>query len=252
MMTGDTTGASGGETTQAPHTPRECELSHILSTISHELRNPLASLKLNAQMIARAIEQGKPPRSESMRLLTQAVDELDDIAGELSDAVRAESERFALSLKPVDLVALVRRSAATAEAAYHRPITLELPATPLLAQADEPRVSAALAHLLANAAAYTPADRAITLAVRRAGARVRVETRDEGPGIAQQDLPYIFAPFYRGGSVAQPDAPEGAGLGLGLYIARCIIRRHGGEIGVESAPGKGATIWFTLPYVARN
>lgn len=252
MTMGDTTGASGGEAERTSAPQQTCELSHILSTISHEIKNPLASLKLNAQLISRAIEQGKLPRSESARLLMQAVDQLNAIASELSDAARADSDRVALALKPVDIVALARRCATDAEATYRRPIRLEAPSIPLLAQADEARIRATIDALLANAVAYTPADRAITLAVRQAGARVRVEARDEGPGIAQQDLPYIFHAFYRGASVPQPGAPEGIGLGLGLYIVRGIIRRHGGEVGAESAPGQGATVWFTLPQVVRN
>ncbi len=252
MMTGDTAGSSGADAEQTPAHQREGELSQILSAISHEIKNPLASLKLNAQMLTRAIERGKPPRIESARLLTQAVDQLDHIASELSDAVRAESDRFELALNPVDLAALARRAGADAEATYQRPIALTAPVTPLLAQADEARVRLVMAYLLANAVKYTPKDRAIALAVRQVGARVRVEARDQGAGIAEHDLPYIFDAFYQGAAAPQPEAPESASLGLGLYIARCIIRRHGGEMGAESAPGRGATIWFSLQQVTCN
>lgn len=252
MMTGDTSGASAGNVEQTPAHLRDSELSHILSAISHEIKNPLASLKLNAQMLTRAIERGRQPRIESAHLLTQAVDQLDHIASELSDAVRAESDRFALALRPVDLVAFACRAVAEAEATYQRPITLAAPATPLVAQADEARIRLAMRYLLANAAKYTPKDRDITLAVRVVGSRARVEARDQGPGIAESDLPYIFDAFYQGAATPQPEAPEGTGLGLGLYIARCIVRRHGGEVGAESAPGQGATIWFALPLVKHS
>lgn len=248
MMTEHMGGANGaGET---PTHLRDGELSQALSTISHELKNPLASLKLNAQMLSRAIERGKEPRIESARLLTQAVDQLNLIASELSDAVRAESDRFALALKPVDLTALVRRCAAEAEATYERAITLDLPDRPLLAQADDSSIRQVINQLLSNAARYTPKERAITLSARQVGGRIRVEARDEGPGIAARDLPYIFDAFYRGDAIPQPHAQAGGSLGLGLYIARHIIQRHGGKIGAESAPGNGGTIWFTLPLIA--
>lgn len=252
MVTGDAAGSSGSDAEQAPGRLRESELSHILSAISHEIKNPLASLKLNAQMLTRAIERGRQPRIESAHLLSQAVDQLDHIASELSDAVRAESGRFELTLKPVDVAALARRVAADAEAAYQRTIALEVPATPLVVQADEARLRLAMAYLLANAAKYTPNDRGITLTARLVGPRVRVEARDQGVGIGEHDLPYIFDAFYQGAATPQPEAPEGAGLGLGLYIARCIIRRHGGEVGAESAPGQGATVWIALPLAKRN
>lgn len=80
MMTGDTMGASGGDVERTPAPQQGCELSQVLSTISHEIKNPLASLRLNAQLISRAIKQGKPPRIESAQLLEQAVSQLDDIA----------------------------------------------------------------------------------------------------------------------------------------------------------------------------
>ncbi len=255
MMTGDTADTSGSHMAPTPphqHAGDASQMSQMLSAISHEIKNPLASLKLNAQMVARAIERGKAPRSESAELLTRAVDQLDHIATELSDAVRAESEYPALALKVVDLTALVRRAAAEAAATLQRPIDAELAETPLLAWADESRIHQVITSLLSNAAKYTPASRAITLAAWQTGATIRVEARDQGPGIAAHDLPYIFDAFYRGATTPQPLYTGGAGLGLGLYIARRVIQRHGGAIDAESAPSQGATIWFTLPQAARN
>jgi signal transduction histidine kinase len=252
MMAGEMADVSGEHEAPTPPRQRDGELSQILSAISHEIKNPLASLKLNAQMVARAIERGQTPRIESADLLTRAVNQLDQLASALSDAVRVDSDRLALTLKPLDMVALVRHAAAEAETTYQRPIATELPATPLLAQADVSRIHQVIAYLLANAVKYTPAQRSITLAARRAGGRIRVETRDTGPGIAPRDLSRIFDAFYRGATTSQPHTNEGAGLGLGLYIARRIVERHGGEMGAESAPGQGATIWFTLPHAPRN
>lgn len=252
MMTSDTQGASGDDKAQTQPQLHHGEISQILSTISHELKNPLASLTLNAQMISRAIERGRNPRIESAQLLMQAVGQLDQIASELSDAVRAESDRFALALKPVDIAALARRAAAEAEAAYHRPITVEAPTRPLMAQADETRVRQVIGQTLINAVRYTPSERAITLWVGTDGERIRVETRDEGPGVAAHDMPYLFDAFYRGATDSQPHTAAGSGLGLGLYIARCIVQRHGGDIGVVSAAGKGCVIWFTLPRATRS
>lgn len=259
MMTGDTAERGGaheaqtppglpdGQTSQSSQTSELSQMGHMLSTISHEIKNPLASLKLNAQMVTRAIERGRAPRLESAALLTQAVDQLDQIASELSDTVRIDSGRLGMTLKCIDLAPLIQRAAQEAEATYQHAITAEIAGAPLLAQADESRIRQAITYLLVNAVKYTPAQGGITLAARRAGGRIRVEARDQGPGIAAHDLPYLFEPFYRGATVPQPHAVEGAGLGLGLYIAQRIIQRHGGAMGAQSAPGAGATIWFTLP-----
>lgn len=229
------------------------QMSHALSTIAHEIKNPLASLKLNAQMVARAIERGRAPRLESAALLSRAVDELDQIASALSEAARADSGRLALALKCVDMGALVQRAATEATTTYGRPVIADLPQRqgPLLTQADPARIQQVLAYLLANALAYSPAQAPITLAVRRVGKRLlRMEMRDQGPGIAAHDRAYIFEPFYRGAPAPQPSGGASAGLGLSLYIARRIIEQHGGEIGADTATdqaGPGASVWFTLP-----
>jgi len=259
MMTGDSAesrsaheaqtppGLPDGEARRAGQTDDLSQMGYMLSTISHEIKNPLASLKLNAQMVARAIERGRAPRPESAALLTQAVDQLDQIASELSDAVRVDSGRLGLTLTCVDLAPLIQRAAREAGAAAQRVIATEITGAPLLAQADESRIRQVIAYLLTNAVKYTPAQGAITLTARRAGRRIRVEARDQGPGFAAHDLPYLFEAFYRGASAPQPHVTEGAGLGLGLYIARRIVELHRGAMGALSTPGDGATIWFTLP-----
>lgn len=259
-MTGDIAAQDGGAEAKTP--PRHAagqagaagqasqqmdQLNRALSTIAHEIKNPLASLKLNAQMVARAIERGRTPRVESAALLSQAVNQLDHIASELSDAVRADSDHLALTLKPVNVVTLLQRVAAEATTSYGRPIATDLPTGQLLAQADESRITQALGYVVANAVKYTPAQDAITLSARREKGRIRVETRDHGPGFAAHDLPYLFEPFYRGQTPPQPQADDGADLGLGLYIAQRIIERHGGVMGAKPAPDQGAIVWFTLP-----
>jgi signal transduction histidine kinase len=229
------------------------QMSHALSAIAHEIKNPLASLKLNAQMVARAIERGRAPRLESAALLSRAVDELDQIASALSEAARADSGRLALSLKCVDMGALLRRIATEGAEAHGRRIVVEAPQRqgPLLALADSVRIQQVMDYLLANALAYSPTQTPITLAARRVGKRLRVEARDQGPGIAAHDRAYIFEPFYRGAPAPQPSGViGGAGLGLSLYIARRIVELHGGEIGVDATtgqPGHGTSVWFTLP-----
>lgn len=247
-----------GEPAATNHPDQMAQMSHALSTIAHEIKNPLASLKLNAQMVARAIERGRAPRLESAALLSQAVDELDQIASALSEAARADSGRLTLSFTCVDIGALLRRIASEGAEAHGRPIVVELPQRqgPLLALADPARIQQVMDYLLANALAYSSAQTPITLAARRVGKRLRVETRDQGPGIAGRDRAYIFEPFYRGAPPPQPSgASGGAGLGLSLYIARRIIELHGGEIGADAATGQpdhGASVWFTLPSATRS
>lgn len=245
--------AEGGAPASEASQPQMAQMSQALSTISHEIKNPLASLKLNAQMIARAIERGRAPRAESAALLTQAVDQIDQIASALSDMARAESGRMTLTMRCVDVGALLQRVAAeSADEAHDQRINVELPpqrSAPLLAQADAGRLQQVIAALLSNALKYSPAQATITLAARRVGHRLRVEARDQGPGIEPQDRAHIFEPFYRGATL--PQRPGGSELGLGLAIARHIVELHGGQMGVDAptsqAEGHGAIVWFTLP-----
>lgn len=251
MMPGEAA-ANGGDEERTPPGQDGCDLGLVLSSISHEIRNPLASLKLNAQMMARATAQGRAPREELGRLLLRAVEQLDQIAATLSETAYIASDRLTLTVRPLDVVALARASATEAEATWSRPIALEAPGKPITALGDATRVSEIIARLLANAIAHTPAGRAITLAVRQTRGRAHIEARDEGAGIAPGDLPHIFEPFYRGASASIHGAPAPVGLGLGLTIARGLVWRQGGEIGVDSQPGQGATVWFTLPLAPRN
>jgi signal transduction histidine kinase len=100
-----------------------------------------------------------------------------------------------------------------------------------------------LVNLLENAVRYSPPGSNVTVRLaRRAPATARIEVRDAGPGLAPDEQARIFDRFVRGA------ASEGtSGLGLGLYLCRAIVEQHGGTIGVESAPGAGATFWMEIP-----
>ena len=105
-----------------------------------------------------------------------------------------------------------------------------------------------LHHLLENAARHTPAGGRILLGSRRGGERLEFRVEDDGPGIDAVDLPFIFDKFYRG----KKGVNKGKGTGMGLAISRAILAAHGGEIEVESAPGKGACFRFWVPLVEKE
>ena len=102
-----------------------------------------------------------------------------------------------------------------------------------------------LSNLLGNAAKFTPEGGRIALRMRPATDEVLFEVADTGPGIAAEDLPHIFGRFWQAGR-----SRRGAGVGLGLPIAKGIVEAHGGRIRVESAPGEGTRFFFTLPVAA--
>jgi signal transduction histidine kinase len=122
-------------------------------------------------------------------------------------------------------------------------VTVEPPPGPLAVSIDETRIHQVVLNLLENAARYSPDGAPIDVAVSSPHpAAVRVTVRDRGPGIAAAEQQRIFERFVRGA------AAEGkGGLGIGLYLCRTIIERHGGAIGVDSTVGDGAAFWIDLP-----
>jgi signal transduction histidine kinase len=118
------------------------------------------------------------------------------------------------------------------------------PFEPVLLEGDEDRLKQLVLILLDNALKYTPAEGAISLALRRQGSDAEIVVRDSGIGIAAEDLPHVFERFYRADPARGRDP---GGTGLGLPIARWIVDQHGGEISLESQPGTGATVTVRLP-----
>ena len=108
-------------------------------------------------------------------------------------------------------------------------------------EADEQKIDQVLVNFVNNAAKYAPNSPQILIRISRENSFVRVAVTDKGPGISPDHLPHIFDRYYRSGQ------HNVSGLGLGLYISKEIIRRHGGEIGADSELSKGSTFWFTLP-----
>jgi signal transduction histidine kinase len=109
--------------------------------------------------------------------------------------------------------------------------------------ADEHRIDQVVVNFVNNAVKYAPGSTNIYLIAEKLENRVKISVRDEGPGIDPDKIPHLFSKYYR----AEYTGAQYSGLGLGLYISAEIIRRHGGEIGVDSELGKGSTFWFTLP-----
>jgi signal transduction histidine kinase len=121
-------------------------------------------------------------------------------------------------------------------------LILDLPSNLPPVEADPQRVRQVVANLVSNALRHAPESGRVVVAAGRDSAKVRVSVADDGPGIAQEDLPHVFDRFWRSGK------PRAEGSGLGLAIARELIRAHGGDIWVESELGMGSIFCFTLPY----
>jgi len=166
---------------------------------------------------------------------------------DLLDLSRIEGGVLDVRPQPTDVQSLVdhaveaeRASAAEAKVDLRTEVPPGLPAV----AADRERIHLVLVNLISNAIRHTPAGGSVRVAAAEDGdGRVKVRVSDTGTGIAREFQPRIFEKFFR-----LPDA-DGGGAGLGLFIARETVRAHRGDVGVESAPGRGTTIWFSLPAV---
>lgn len=235
----------------------------FLSLASHELRNPLTSvigyIHLASRQLGTLERQGEqvPPAPERLQHIhqhldaaTQSAHTLDRMIGELLDVARIRAEQLVIVPRPCNLREIVRRAVEEIrQRAVGRTLLLMLPAqelVPVLVDAD--RIGQVVTNYLSNALKYAPVDRPIEVHLATEGPLARVSVRDEGPGLTLDAQAHLWQRFYRVPGVVVQDTRGhfGANLGIGLYLCHEIITRHHGRVGVESAPGKGSTFWFTL------
>jgi signal transduction histidine kinase len=217
----------------------------LVSTVAHQFRTPLTSLRMAIHLCLEGV--AGPLSTKQQDLLYAGREECERLQGivdELLDLARLQSGAIALDLEDVPPEALLEE-AAKAHRAEALAKKLALVVEPVLdatrVRADPQRLRLVFQNLLENALQHTPEGGRVSLRAREDSGSVRFEVADNGPGIPEDQQARIFDKFYRG------PGGGGGGAGLGLSIARDVVRAHGGEIGVESARGRGSTFWFTLP-----
>ncbi|MCX6023721.1 MAG: ATP-binding protein, partial [Chloroflexi bacterium] len=223
----------------------------FLSLAAHELKTPLTSVRGYSQLLLRRAARGQSGMSEQEMGLVQTIDErsryMDRLINELLDVSRIETGRLALQLERLDLAALLRRGldhqrALRPEARFQAAFGDE----PLWGVWDGGRLEQVFTNLLDNAANYSPVGAAITVRLAVCGGEAKASVSDQGIGIPAADLPRLFERHYRASNVG----PTPSGLGLGLYLTRQIVERHGGRITVASVEGCGSTFSVALPLAA--
>jgi PAS domain S-box-containing protein len=214
----------------------------FIATLSHELRNPLAPLR-NGLHLLRLSGGGDQRLAPVHQMMERQVDHLVRLVDDLLEISRITRGVLELRRQRVELAAIVANAMDTAEtlvqAAGHR-LDVLLPSEPLQLDGDPVRLGQILANLLNNAANYTPRGGRIELRAQREGEQVVISVRDDGHGIAPEQLERVFDMFNRG--------ERSSGLGIGLALARRLAEMHGGTIRAESAgPAQGSTFIVTLP-----
>ena len=217
----------------------------FVANVSHELRSPITCMRGYVQ----AMQDGVIPAEDMPRYYQIVLDETDRLTGlvnDLLDLSRLESGKFPLTLAPFDLNELIRRVLINFEPRIdEKRIQVDVALTdgPLTVQADANRINQVVSNIIDNAVKFMDGeDNRLTLRTAREGKEARVAIVNNGPPIAEADLPYIFERFYK----ADKAHTSGQGTGLGLSICQRIMQQHGSKITVRSDEGETA-FEFTLP-----
>lgn len=233
------------------------EKTNFVSAVSHELRSPLASLRLLSEALAEGRAEDPAKRREYAAFLVQETRRLGTLVENVLDFSRIEQGRKVYVPEPIDLPRLVHESVRIlGPVAEEREVVLRVEvadgAEGIEVSADAAALQQALLNLVDNALKHAPAGTAVEVRLERgADPRwpVRMSVRDSGPGIPVEDHQRIFERFYRRGSELRR---ETQGVGLGLAIVRHVVEGHGGRVWVESEPGRGAVFFVELPVEARE
>ena len=219
--------------------------SDFVSMVSHELRNPMATIRGFGQILYDQPERlSGPKRREAYEVIVRQVDRMASLVDNVLEVSRMESDSFSYAFMPYDVGELLAEAVADARFGWpSHPITLDAPGLPAV-HGDRERLKQVVLNLISNACRYSDDDAPVVVHASRVDDRVRVEVRDEGVGIAPEQQGMLFQRFAR---VRTPDTANVRGTGLGLYISRRIVEAHGGRIWVSSEPGRGSTFAFEVP-----
>jgi PAS domain S-box-containing protein len=215
----------------------------FLSIASHELKTPITSLKATLQLLERM--KNDPSPAMLPRLMDQAGKSMNKITSLINDLLnvsKMNEGELQLNKSTFTLSAMLNSCCDHVRIAGKHKLIFEGDAA-LQVFADEHRIDQVVINMVNNAVKYAPDSPNVYLGVEKQGDMAKVSVRDNGPGIAPEKLSFLFDRYFRAAHAGQ----QYSGLGLGLYISAEIVKRHGGQIGVNSEVGKGSTFWFTLP-----
>jgi signal transduction histidine kinase len=216
----------------------------FLAAASHDLRD----LTGVADMAARLLLNSPPPskQREWLEALKRATTRMRTLLADVLDTASIEDGHLSLVPERISLRPIAQRTAdafAVAADAHAVDLILEVPPDLPAVWGDARRLEQALDNLVKNAIHFSPAHGSVAIRASATHDMARMSVADQGPGIPREFHQSIFEPFWSAGR------DQSRSSGLGLFIVKAIIDRHGGQVGVDSQPGQGSTLWFTLPLV---
>ncbi|MBI2772470.1 MAG: sensor histidine kinase [Burkholderiales bacterium] len=222
--------------------------NQFLSTLAHELRNPLGTLQMTLLLLTRKTGLGPAELSQRYGIMARQVTQITRLVDDLMDVSRVTHGKVELDMQPAEVNALVTQAVEMSGAAIQarqQAVVVRLNKDELWIRGDDTRLKQVLCNLIQNATRYTPEKGNITVSVRRESTNAVIEVADDGIGIAPEVLPTVFELFVQGGLAS--GANQG-GLGVGLTLVQRLTRDHGGTVAAASEGlGKGSRFTVTLP-----
>lgn len=224
--------------------------TQFLNLASHELRGPMTVVRGYVSMLEGGLLGDLNERGlKAVPVISAKVMEMNALIEQMIEAARLEDGALMLRPAEIDLRDVVSEAVEAARPLVddRHEISLRIPERPVQVRVDAERVRTIVSNLISNAIKYSPSGGTIDCELTARAGIARVAVKDSGVGIAKEDLPILFTRF---GRVSTPHTNHLPGTGLGLYLGRQLARLHGGEITVESAPGRGSTFTLHLPLQA--
>jgi signal transduction histidine kinase len=224
--------------------------ANFVSSVSHELRAPIAAVQLMAESLESGRVTGETQQQDYYRLIVQECRRLSALVGNVLDFARIDQGRQTYRFEPVDAIALLRHTVMLMQPnAEQRQVRLLLAEPPQGLDHRQPSwdgeaVEQSLVNLLDNAIKHSPEGAEVRVEMETCSGAVRLWVRDHGPGIPTTDHERIFERFYRRG---QELRRETKGVGIGLSIVKHVAEGHGGRVLVESVVGEGSSFGLELP-----
>ncbi|GAB4174743.1 MAG: hypothetical protein Fur005_36610 [Roseiflexaceae bacterium] len=219
----------------------------FLAMASHDLRTPLTALLGQAQLLERRLgrEAANEALRRSARVITQQARRLQRLVAQLLDVSRVQSDRLVVDLQPIDLCRVLEEIAEDIRPTLHEhSLVLHYPSQPIQVLGDELRLGQVFHNLIANAIKYSPDGGVVRVELTTSATSAIVQVSDSGIGIPIEAQQHLFERFYR---APNAEALRVEGMGIGLFVVREIVQRHGGSITVVSAEGQGSRFTVNLP-----